>query len=107
MCFVSVVSLIIPCVAFYSLTKDMTGKEDVYRGPAIRALCRITDVSAVSFHFLSCPFHTISSSTLSFHARKKTSSIYYLIHIIKKMRHRLFVEFPPVFFSTDHHAAGH
>uniref|UniRef100_A0A8B9JNY2 Coatomer protein complex, subunit gamma 2 n=1 Tax=Astyanax mexicanus TaxID=7994 RepID=A0A8B9JNY2_ASTMX len=29
-----------------SLTKDMTGKEDVYRGPAIRALCRITDVSA-------------------------------------------------------------
>uniref|UniRef100_A0A8C5TWZ2 Coatomer subunit gamma n=1 Tax=Malurus cyaneus samueli TaxID=2593467 RepID=A0A8C5TWZ2_9PASS len=26
-----------------SLTKDMTGKEDVYRGPAIRALCRITD----------------------------------------------------------------
>lgn len=28
-----------------SLTKDMTGKEDVYRGPAIRALCRITDVS--------------------------------------------------------------
>uniref|UniRef100_A0AAR2IT48 Coatomer subunit gamma n=1 Tax=Pygocentrus nattereri TaxID=42514 RepID=A0AAR2IT48_PYGNA len=27
-----------------SLTKDMTGKEDVYRGPAIRALCRITDV---------------------------------------------------------------
>lgn len=29
---------------FNSLTKDMTGKEDVYRGPAIRALCRITDV---------------------------------------------------------------
>ena len=27
-----------------SLTKDMTGKEDLYRGPAIRALCRITDV---------------------------------------------------------------
>ncbi|XP_058537353.1 coatomer subunit gamma-2 isoform X2 [Ochotona princeps] len=26
-----------------SLTKDMTGKEDVYRGPAIRALCRVTD----------------------------------------------------------------
>ncbi|KAF7463499.1 Hypothetical predicted protein [Marmota monax] len=26
-----------------SLTKDMTGKEDIYRGPAIRALCRITD----------------------------------------------------------------
>ncbi|KAM9312945.1 coatomer subunit gamma-2 [Gastrophryne carolinensis] len=28
-----------------SLTKDMTGKEDVYRGPAIRALCRITDAT--------------------------------------------------------------
>uniref|UniRef100_A0A8C4WZ35 Coatomer subunit gamma n=1 Tax=Eptatretus burgeri TaxID=7764 RepID=A0A8C4WZ35_EPTBU len=26
-----------------SLTKDMTGKEDPYRGPAIRALCKITD----------------------------------------------------------------
>lgn len=31
----------------------MTGKEDVYRGPAIRALCRITDVSAPSFFFPS------------------------------------------------------
>ncbi|XP_072418986.1 coatomer subunit gamma-2 [Chiloscyllium punctatum] len=28
-----------------SLTKDMTGKDDVYRGPAVRALCRITDVT--------------------------------------------------------------
>ncbi|XP_067931298.1 coatomer subunit gamma-2-like [Watersipora subatra] len=26
-----------------SLTKDMTGKEDQFRGPAIRALCKITD----------------------------------------------------------------
>lgn len=30
---------------FHSLTKDMTGKEDNYRGPAVRALCQITDVS--------------------------------------------------------------
>ncbi|XP_021104471.1 coatomer subunit gamma-1 [Heterocephalus glaber] len=28
-----------------SLTKDMTGKEDNYRGLAVRALCQITDVS--------------------------------------------------------------
>lgn len=28
-----------------SLTKDMTGREDQYRAPAIRALCRITDAS--------------------------------------------------------------
>lgn len=27
-----------------SLTKDMTGREDVYRAAAIRALCSITDV---------------------------------------------------------------
>ena len=27
-----------------SLTRDMTGKEDTHRGPAIRALCKITDV---------------------------------------------------------------
>ncbi|XP_051889479.1 coatomer subunit gamma-2 isoform X3 [Pristis pectinata] len=26
-----------------SLTKDMTGKDDVCRGPAVRALCRVTD----------------------------------------------------------------
>ena len=28
-----------------SLMKDMTGKDDQFRGPAIRALCSITDVS--------------------------------------------------------------
>lgn len=27
-----------------SLTKDMTGREDLYRAAAIRALCSITDV---------------------------------------------------------------
>lgn len=26
-----------------SLTKDMTGREDMYRAAAIRALCKITD----------------------------------------------------------------
>lgn len=31
-----------------SLTKDMTGKEDLYRAAAIRALCSITDVSVHS-----------------------------------------------------------
>ena len=29
-----------------SLTRDMTGKEDSHRGPAIRALCKITDVGS-------------------------------------------------------------
>lgn len=28
-----------------SLTKDMTGKEDLYRAAAIRALCSITDIT--------------------------------------------------------------
>lgn len=37
-------------VVLDSLTKDMTGKEDVYRGPAIRALCRITDVISAFRH---------------------------------------------------------
>lgn len=32
-----------------SLTKDMTGKEDIYRAAAIRALCSITDVSEYFF----------------------------------------------------------
>jgi coatomer protein complex subunit gamma len=31
-----------------SLTKDMTGREDIYRAAAIRALCKITDVSVHS-----------------------------------------------------------
>jgi coatomer protein complex subunit gamma len=31
-----------------SLTKDMTGKEDTYRAPAIRALTAITDVNCFS-----------------------------------------------------------
>lgn len=31
-----------------SLTKDMTGKEDTFRAPALRALCKITDVSECS-----------------------------------------------------------
>lgn len=78
----------------------MTGKEDVYRGPAIRALCRITDVSAVSFCCLSCPVYTISTLTLSSHARKTTSCIYYLILIIKKVRHRLLIFFPLSFPQT-------
>ncbi|KAI6206983.1 Coatomer subunit gamma [Aphelenchoides besseyi] len=30
-------------IVISSLTKDMTGREDLYRPPAIRALCRITD----------------------------------------------------------------
>jgi hypothetical protein len=34
-----------------SLTKDMTGKEDLYRAAAIRALCSITDVSIVCVVF--------------------------------------------------------
>lgn len=42
-----------------SLTKDMTGKEDVYRGPAIRALCRITDVSVLQLLLSRCLIHTI------------------------------------------------
>ena len=32
-----------------SLTRDMTGKEDSHRGPAIRALCKITDVRVEIF----------------------------------------------------------
>lgn len=32
-----------------SLTKDMTGKEDTYRAPAIRALTAITDVTIKNY----------------------------------------------------------
>ena len=31
-----------------SLTKDMTGKEDGYRATAIRALCKITDMTMLT-----------------------------------------------------------
>lgn len=72
---------------FPSLTKDMTGKDDNYRGPAVRALCQITDVSAAfpmgqlcALHFfllypippstllfmpLHLPFHTPNSFPVS------------------------------------------
>uniref|UniRef100_A0A2K5LN39 Coatomer subunit gamma n=1 Tax=Cercocebus atys TaxID=9531 RepID=A0A2K5LN39_CERAT len=51
-----------------SLTKDMTGKEDNYRGPAVRALCQITDVSHAGpsllpglsvEHLLKCSFDVV------------------------------------------------
>lgn len=45
----TLIYLTVTNLIFLSLTKDMTGKEDVYRGPAIRALCRITDVSSPCF----------------------------------------------------------
>lgn len=45
----TLIDLTVTNLIFLSLTKDMTGKEDVYRGPAIRALCRITDVSSPCF----------------------------------------------------------
>lgn len=41
-----------------SLTKDMTGKEDTYRAPAIRALTAITDVSQISSFFFLIPYFT-------------------------------------------------
>jgi coatomer subunit gamma len=46
-----------------SLTRDMTGKEDSHRGPAIRALCKITDV-----RFLSCV--TLVLCTVRFRCRQ-------------------------------------
>ena len=44
-----------------SLTKDMTGKEDLFRAPAMRALARITDVrnfiNFFLFHYLIIVIH--------------------------------------------------
>jgi len=37
-----------------SLTRDMTGKEDSHRGPAIRALCKITDVRIWVLFRINC-----------------------------------------------------
>ena len=39
-----------------SLTRDMTGKEDSHRGPAIRALCKITDVCIEILFHIKCLF---------------------------------------------------
>jgi coatomer protein complex subunit gamma len=46
-----------------SLTKDMTGKEDLYRAAAIRALCSITDVS-ISLYILCWDF-TLQQTVLA------------------------------------------
>ncbi|KAM7125873.1 coatomer subunit gamma-1 isoform 3-T3 [Molossus nigricans] len=43
-----------------SLTKDMTGKEDNYRGPAVRALCQITD-----YHALGLLYHVRRNDRLA------------------------------------------
>ena len=48
---------------YCSLTKDMTGKEDQYRGSAIRALCVITDVSIC----LSLSIHSFLLITLHYY----------------------------------------
>lgn len=47
----------------------MTGKEDNYRGPAVRALCQITDVSLLplSSH-LSFPCFSVKVQFHPFHA---------------------------------------
>ena len=37
----------------FSLMKDMTGKDDQFRGPAIRALCSITDVCTSLYFYYS------------------------------------------------------
>lgn len=45
-----------------SLTKDMTGKEELYRAPAIRALCSITDntmLQAVERYMKQCIGKTV------------------------------------------------
>lgn len=51
-----------------SLTKDMTGKDDNYRGPAVRALCQITDVRMTLLHLLQSLsfFFTLSHHYLHF-----------------------------------------
>lgn len=58
---------IVLLIVFDSLTKDMTGKEDVYRGPAIRALCRITDVILAFPHSFSSPSFSWSVHLFLFH----------------------------------------
>ncbi|KAG8128132.1 putative Coatomer subunit gamma protein [Naja naja] len=47
-----------------SLTKDMTGKDDNYRGPAVRALCKITDVQVLADVLLR-PFQPVSHALSS------------------------------------------
>jgi len=54
-----------------SLTKDMTGREDQFRGPAIRALCRITDTTMLQSierymkQAIVDKVHAVSSAALS------------------------------------------
>lgn len=78
-------------MTFFSLTKDMTGKEDVYRGPAIRALCRITDVSSAFVFLLVVSRHLFFRFTITY---KNTSYVLNYTNYI-------------FFFLADHHAASH
>ncbi|XP_014673414.1 PREDICTED: coatomer subunit gamma-2-like [Priapulus caudatus] len=44
-----------------SLTKDMTGKEDLYRAAAIRTLCRITDTTMLQVYCYYCDMDVCNS----------------------------------------------
>lgn len=86
---------------FLSLTKDMTGKDDNYRGPAVRALCQITDVSAAFPMGQLCALHffllyPIALSTLLFILLHPLSHSEQLSHIS--------CCFP---FPAEYHVAGH
>lgn len=70
----------------------MTGKEDVYRGPAIRALCRITDVSDPLAPLLLFPLIPSLPSPCYLTQRKTRFE-------------ELYANFSCLL--TDHHAAGY
>lgn len=66
-----------------SLTKDMTGKDDVYRAAAIRALCKITDstmLQAIERYMKQAivdRYHAVSSAALvsSLHLMKSSPDV--------------------------------
>ncbi|XP_049570566.1 coatomer subunit gamma-2 isoform X3 [Orcinus orca] len=68
-----------------SLTKDMTGKEDVYRGPAIRALCRITDgtmLQAIERYMKQAIVDKVSSVSSS----ALVSSLYHALGVLYHLK---------------------
>lgn len=69
-----------------SLTKDMTGREDLYRAAAIRALCSITDVSVYIYYYFLLTNHIYYYYFLSVYPMLCLSSVHTVLRFNSGLR---------------------
>uniref|UniRef100_A0A914I284 Clathrin/coatomer adaptor adaptin-like N-terminal domain-containing protein n=1 Tax=Globodera rostochiensis TaxID=31243 RepID=A0A914I284_GLORO len=95
-----------------SLTKDMTGREDVYRAPAIRALCRIlTDTGMLQVvrrwanevqEAVSTDNHMVQFHALSLLAQIRANDRLAILKMVQKFRMLVYMyKQPPMLKSSE------